>query len=427
MNPHDPTDVGPTDPGDALARRAASALRSDVERRVDVDAALARVLDAGATPRVIATTSAAGGSSPRPGHPVWIGAAAAVLLLGAGSLAFALSRDDRTRVVPADTTPVTDGTTITTITTEPSTPGTTVPSLTPSTVTDTSPAPTMTTVFFPQARVVDALAGLVAPDPLDPADVPALLPTAPVADPAQVQLDEYVMPIDSVTRLVQTWATEDGRVLQVTTQLAGGEPPVSVPTQESNVEVWPWDDGVVVESMADGFAQVHLSDPSGSVTLRGAGFTSDDLVAVGFAMALTPDGWIVTSAADRELVELHSGWTRALFATRTMQWDTGTALGELIVTLGSPESVTTGYFGTTDGAGLDDVQGAPALVTDLGTNSIVTWSPAPDVVVALGYSGTPDRALALARSLEPVDVATWRAAGVLDTLPADGCDSYFFC
>jgi hypothetical protein len=45
----------------------------------------------------------------------------------------------------------------------------------------------------------------------------------------------------------------------------------------------------------------------------------------------------------------------------------------------------------------------------------------------LGFTGTVEETLTLARSLEPVDVATWDAAGVLDTAPADGCDSYFFC
>ena len=88
MNAHDRTD-----PRDELGRRAAAALRTDVDRRVDVDAALARVLaDDGA--RVLPLAAAAracrrrptdGHGSVRPQRCCWS---------APGSLAFALSRDD---------------------------------------------------------------------------------------------------------------------------------------------------------------------------------------------------------------------------------------------------------------------------------------------------------------------------------------------
>ncbi len=418
MNAHDRTD-----PRDELGRRAAAALRIDVDRRVDVDGALARVLaDDGA--RLISTMSATAGRGSRSDRRAWIGAAAALLVLAAGSLAFALSRDDRARVAPADTTPVTDGTPITTGTTEPSAPGTSEPATTPSTVTETSPGPTATQ-FIPPAD--DALAGLAAPAPLDPEEVPAFLPPAAVADPSQVRLTQYAMPADTVSELVQTWATGAGQVIQVSTLLAGGEPPVSAPTDVAPIDVRPWDDAVVVTTMADGYAQVRLADPSGTVTLWGFGYTSDELVSVFTRMSLTPDGWRLPDGAATGLVELHSGWHRAEFATRVVQWDTGSVQGELIVSVGSPGSIQTGFFGGAP-ATLDEVNGAPALVSELGPDvSAISWSPAPDVVVVLGFSGSVDETLALARSLEPVDVATWDAAGVRDTAPADGCDSYFFC
>ena len=422
MNAHDRTD-----PRDELGRRAAAALRTDVDRRLDVDAALTRVLNTTSEPHLIPTTSAVAGRASGSDRRVWIGAAAALVVLAAGSLAFALSRDDRARVAPADTTPVTDGSPITTIATEPSAPGTSEPAATPSTATESSSAPTTTSAVVPRAEEIDALAGIVAPDPLDPVEVPAYLPPTAVADPSQVRLTQFAMPADAVTRLVQTFATEAGQVLEVSTLLAGGEPPVSTPTELAPIDVWPWDEADVVTTMADGFALVQLADPSGAVTLWGSGYTADELVSVFARMSLTPEGWRLHDGDASALVELHTGWRRAEFATRKVQWETGSAQGELIVALGMPDSIRTGFFGGTP-AMLDEVNGAAALVSELGPDlSAISWSPAPDVVVVLGFSGSVDEALALARSLEPVDVATWEAAGVLDTSEADGCDSYFFC
>ena len=94
---------------------------------------------------------------------------------------------------------------------------------------------------------------------------------------------------------------------------------------------------------------------------------------------------------------------------------------------GMPDTIRTGFFGYGTPSTLDDVRGAPAMVSEPGSGTTIAWSPAPDVVVVLGFTGTVDETLALARSSEPVDVATWEAAGVRNTAPADGCDSYFFC
>ncbi len=421
MNAHDRTD-----PRDALGRRAATTLRADVDRRVDVDAALARVLDDDDA-RVLPIAATSDASNGRPDRRARLGAAAAVLLVGAGVIAFALGRDDGARVVPADITPVTDGSPITTVTTDQPAPGTSEPTTTPSTVSETSPAPTLTTIVEAPASEIDALAGLAAPTPLDPVEVPAFLPATAVADPSQVRLTQFAMPTDAATRLVQTWATDAGQVLEVSTLLAGGEPPVSAPTDVAPMDVWPWDDAGVVTTMADGFAQVQLADPSGTVTLWGSGYTADELVSIFTRMSLTSDGWRLPDGDAIALVELHSGWRRAEFATRKAQWDTGSAQGELIVALGMPDSIRTGYFGIGTPSTLDDVHGAPALVSEPGSGTVVSWSPAPDVVVVLGFTGSVDEALALARSLEPVDEATWRSAGTDVTSGADGCDSFFFC
>lgn len=421
---------------DALARRAAVALRADVERRADVDAALTRVLDADDTHGLVVQLPVGGRTARRPGRG-WLGAAAAVAVLATGAVVYATMRDSGSRVVPADPTATVDTDVVTTADTtdttapapDPNTSATTDPGTTDpaTTATESTSATPDTAVALPPASEVDALAGLEVPPPLDPVEVPAYLPTTPVAERSQVELTSNALPIDAVTQLVQTWATEDGRVIEVSTRLGGAGAPVFTAIDVVPTSVWPWDDAVVVTTMAEGYAQVHLSDPSGTVTLWGSGVTSDELVAVASRLALAPAGWQLSDDPASGFVQTHSGWRRAEFAARVVQWDAGTVRGELIVSLGVPDSIRTGFFGYGTPSTLDDVDGAPAMVSEPGSGTTVTWSPAPDVVVVLGYSGSVDETLALARSLQVVDEATWQAAGVVDTTPADGCDSSFFC
>jgi hypothetical protein len=407
---------------EALARRAATALRDDVDRRVDLDAALARMLDDD-TARVVPLSPSPSGVSGRPDRRDWLGAAAAVLVVGAGSLAFALTRDDGARVVPADAT---DPSPIETApSTPPSVPATSaVPTDTTAAAPDTTPAPTFTTVVVPPASEVDVLAGLVPPEPLDPSQVPAWLPPTPVADPSQVRLDGFEdgLGTESVGAMTQVWANPSGRVLDLTVGLGDDLVTTSI---TSPSEVWPWDQARVVTSMADGYAVLELREPTGAARLWGQGFTSDELVSIARGLSFDGARWLLGPNAPADLVELHTGWRRTSFATRSMQWDTGAAQGELLVTVGMPDSIL--MSGLLSSTTITEVNGAPAMVTELGAATGVSWSPAPDVVVRLGYTGSVEETLALARSLEPVDGATWQAAGVLDTFPADGCDSYFFC
>jgi len=55
----------------------------------------------------------------------------------------------------------------------------------------------------------------------------------------------------------------------------------------------------------------------------------------------------------------------------------------------------------------------------------VVWSPEPGLVVTFGYVGEPEAALALARSVQPVDIATWESS-TAPSLPNQGC-AILFC
>ena len=51
----------------------------------------------------------------------------------------------------------------------------------------------------------------------------------------------------------------------------------------------------------------------------------------------------------------------------------------------------------------------------------MVWSPQPEVTVLLGFRGTLDAALGIARRVVVVDAATWQASTTLDTSELDGC------
>ena len=406
---------------EALGRRAAAAMHADVERRSDVDDALSRVQHGSGATMVSLTSDA---SRARRLLPAWIGAAAAVAVVATGSAAFLLTRDDGiSRVVPADTTAPADTTsadsTAPTNTTEDAGAATTQPeNLAP--VTTAAPTPASTVPSLP-ATDVDALAGLTPPAPLDAFQVPAMLPSTPVADPALVRLTGFSTPIEAVTGLHQTWASVDGRILTISTAIGGSIQRLG----DVPIEVWPWDSAALVSSMSDGFAELVLRDPSGEVSLWASGFTGDQLTTIARSMFLAEGRWWLGPDAPSDLVRLHEGWGRTSFATRMLQWDDAGRQGEVLVTIGMPDTIrTVPDFALTV---VDSINGAPALVTDLPGGAAISWSPAPDVVVLVGITGTVDEVIELARSMTFVDVSTWNAAGIADTSPADGCNSYFFC
>ena len=435
---------------DALGRRAAAALRTDVERRTDVrdvDGALRdtlRQLHEGTAVQRITVGNDGDGDGEggwrrmrRTAGPqaAWLGAAAAIVVVAVGAALFLVLRDDGgTRVVPADTAPPTvDPAPASTIPTDVSTtpPASTAPASTETVSTEaiptepasTKPTPVDSTTPALRASDVDALAGLVPPAPLDPAGVPALLPAAPVADPSVVRLSGFSTPIEAVTGLRQTWASADGRLLSISTDIGGSVQR----TGEAPVDVWPWDNAAVVTSMSDGFAELILRDPAGVVSVWGAAFTDDELIAIARGLTLTSGGWRLGNAAPSDLVLVHEGWMRTSFATRSMLWDDDGRLGEVLITLGMPDTVRSPFFPGVEATVVDSINGAPALVTVLPTGSAISWSPAPDVVVLIGISGTTDEVIELARSMAIVDDATWAASGVDATSAADGCNSYFFC
>ena len=72
-----------------------------------------------------------------------------------------------------------------------------------------------------------------------------------------------------------------------------------------------------------------------------------------------------------------------------------------------------------------DIGGASGVAYAVDDRSAVIWSPEPGLVVLLALYGSVDDTIALARSVAPVDEATWLARTAPARPGQDGCNSMF--
>ena len=132
-------------------------------------------------------------------------------------------------------------------------------------------------------------------------------------------------------------------------------------------------------------------------------------------------GWDLALSS---FVPVHEGWGMGA-AARDVTWTGDSAestVAELTVMWGTPGPLVNVFTGVVNGsADVTEVGGAPAATYQVGNISIVAWSPQPDVVAQLALVGSPEDALSLARSVQPVDEATWTAIRSVEL--GDGCQS----
>ncbi|MGD9999992.1 MAG: hypothetical protein AB7U39_23990, partial [Ilumatobacteraceae bacterium] len=266
----------------------------------------------------------------------------------------------------------------------------------------------------------DALAGFAAPPEHTPdlADVPTMLPVTMSTNVDAVRSEGADGPV-TMHNYEQLWARggDDPVVLRVSTALQQG------PSYDGDsVEVAPWDRSLFAP-MAPGFAQLVLTDPSGMVVLWAIGITRDDLVEIARSLRLRTGaaGW--DADVPDGFVPLSEGWGIGS-ASRSVRW---ADVAELSIVHGVPMGDLLPVFAG-DSIEVVDVNGARGVVavTPLpDTDRVaVVWSPLPDLVVRFGWMGDADQALEVARSIAPVDQATWEATTVVDT-SGDGCNSMF--
>ena len=109
-------------------------------------------------------------------------------------------------------------------------------------------------------------------------------------------------------------------------------------------------------------------------------------------------------------------------------WSADSKTGEVAefsITHGWPSAFSTTIQGEFTTLTVADVGGHLAVTYDLGGKSAVIWSPSPDVTVRFGTYRSIGDALALARTMQPVDPLAWNAVSVLDISGNDGGNSMF--
>jgi hypothetical protein len=274
-----------------------------------------------------------------------------------------------------------------------------------------------TSVPLVPSEVDDLLARWPSPasTPLGLADIPMLLPSVPIPG-TPIRWENGPPSASGFVDYSQHWIDAAGGVLlSIQTDLAQGYPGGGDP-----VTIAPWDSAYFATST--GTTHLVLNDPSGVVSLWSNGLDREQMTAI--AASLRPrssgaPGW--DAALPAGFTPVHEGWEIG-GASRWLQWSDA----ELSI-MGSYPSVITNAAQQAVFDRVTDIDGAPALVYGTGEWSAVSWSPAPDIVVVFAAYGTPDEVLLIARSVAPVDQATWNSASTPAPLGDDGCSSHFFC
>jgi hypothetical protein len=258
-------------------------------------------------------------------------------------------------------------------------------------------------------------------------DLPALLPASPIAgadDAVRFEQDLDGAPID----YVQVFVADDGsRLLQITTNIFQVD---STPRERrDHVEIEPWDAAFFTRS-APGFANLTLGGPGGYIQLNGRNMSRDEALAAARSMqrrAGARAGWDVEELP-ATMSLLHEGWLGD-YTVREIDWTyDGELLAELSIWSGNPTAMQSvaslsGPFTTVD------IDGHRAVASERSVPvgdpiSLLAWSPSTDVVIYLGMRAPLVDVVEVARTLQPVDLATWNAAARPAPPSFDGCQSF---
>jgi hypothetical protein len=254
----------------------------------------------------------------------------------------------------------------------------------------------------------------------DVADVPLLFPSAIPAEMVPLTRAEGDDDPTDLVEYSQFWFGNgpDAVVLSIDTYLWQAPP-----ADEEVIDIAGWDRASFVP-MSSGYTHLWLGSPSGSVSLWAHGLGRDDVAMIAASLGRRGPGlpgWDVGNMPDR-LTLVHEGWNLGA-ASRTIR-STGEPRFEMSIVHGVPSVITTPFgFATT--IDLLDINGATGVAWAIEGRAAVTWSVGPDLTVVLGYGGPLETAIELARSVEPVDKATWNATTTPDPSTDDGCNSMF--
>lgn len=355
--------------------------------------------------------------------------------------------DTTSSIDPVDTSPATTSLTTTAVTTVPETtdPGSSTTAPTESSAGSTTTAPSTSdpssttdvtsTVVSPTTTAAPPTAGAALaawPDPPAPpelADVPYLLPAAPIPGVVEgIRFAETRPPNDAVaTQYLEVWRADGSPIaLDVTTLLDVDPDPLEILEPEP-VEVEGWSEARLIE-LGDGSLSLQLIDDGGYVSLDARGIGTDDLLRIGRSLRPAGNvGWTITNAP-LGLRRVDGGWWASTTgsAYREIDWygAEGRLEAELAISAYDPQRFRIGDIPDV-AYQLADVGGATALVTEWQPSGpvFVVWSPEPDLVVSFSSMQSLDDAIATARSIVEVDEATWDSVSMVEP-QRDGCQSF---
>lgn len=265
-------------------------------------------------------------------------------------------------------------------------------------------------------------------DPVPIADVPALLPTVPVAGAITATRFETTVQTAGLYSFTQTWFASDGVAYVVVTTKIG-----SVPTTPEELRTavdtsrWPtsWDAAYFATS-APPYVNLQLSTARGFVEVRTFGLTEADVLDIARSLQRRPEpaeGWDAPALEGRFVTFGES--VASPYASRALVWHdpTGGVVAELVVATYA-EVMTTGWVAESQ-ADVIDVNGVQAVLVESGGRVAIAWPLADGMFAVFGFQGDRAEAEAIARGFAPVDDATWRAASQPPNPNDDGCQGMF--
>jgi hypothetical protein len=223
---------------------------------------------------------------------------------------------------------------------------------------------------------------------------------------------------------------DGGSRLSVETRF-GAAPPLAADTTQP-IAIAGWDEALFVPARSGGGLStdyVILRARWGHLELAANGLSDDELIEVARSIAPRPaaaPGWALRSPTTP--VSLHDNWDRGAIGTasRNIDWYGDNQLtAEITIAEGAADLFDSGFG---DDISVVDVDGSPTEAVQLnystGPITIVSWVMPSDVVVSFGVAQPLDQAVAIARSISPVDRATWESVSRQPRLAPDGCNSF---
>ena len=284
---------------------------------------------------------------------------------------------------------------------------------------------------LPAYTGADPLAGWAVPELGTPdlALVPRLLPQQPVPGVVSAVRREWAGSSGMTGTYSQYWVRSDAAnvvdaVVRITTQFA----PRPIRDSTDGDAVVPGWSKAYFNEMAAPFEMISAHSPTRAMSVWTMGLDRGEVLAVATSLraAAGHAGWEPPDLPQPERwTPVHEGWNTAV-GSRTLVERTpdGATYLEMSTITGTPDAIETpGLSGVTT---LGSIGGRPALLFDHGGGATaVTWTTSDGAVVVLGSYGPLDQLYEIAKSVVPVDQATWEAASIPDAPSHDGCDSIF--